>query len=291
MFIYQDNKVLIRENSTSLKYPKDFMYKYDGLLVHQTLDEHGAIEVIDTKGERALHFGSHSRQSSMIIDNPNHLNSFYAQAMMGLLLFNDSPKDILMIGLGGGTITKYLLHQFRDCKIKVIEFRSSVLKVARSHFQLPLDPRLKVKIGCGGEYVSNQSLQTEEQHDLMVIDAYDHQGMALEVSSEKFFDDCRVLLKDDGMLAINLWGTNKDLFQEVTWNMGRVFGWRILFLPVRKRGNIIGFAFKKNAPKYSMKELRAKANQLEQQYHLNFPQFVKDFKRNNTTVLDKVIKK
>jgi len=291
LFIYQDNKVLIRENGTSLKYPKDFMYKYDGLLVHQTLDEHGAIEVIDTKGERALHFGSHSRQSSMIIDDPNHLNSFYAQAMMGLLLFNDSPKDILMIGLGGGTITKYLLHQFSDCKIKVIEFRSSVLKVARSHFQLPLDPRLKVKIGCGGEYVSKQSLQTEEQHDLMVIDAFDHQGMALEVSSEKFFDDCRILLKDDGMLAINLWGTNKDLFQEVTWNMGRAFEWRILFLPVRKRGNIIGFAFKKNAPKYSMKELRAKANQLEQQYHLNFPQFVKDFKRNNTTVLDKVIKK
>ncbi|MFK5948517.1 MAG: spermine synthase [Methylococcales bacterium] len=267
------------------------MYKYDGLLVHQTYDEHGTIEVIDNKGERALHFGSHSRQSTMIIDDPNQLNSFYAQAMMGLLLFNDSPKDILMIGLGGGTITKYLLHQFSTCKIKVIEFRSSVLKVARSHFQLPRDPRLKVLIGCGGEYVDKQSKVTEQQHDLMVIDAFDHQGMALEVSSEKFFDHCRTLLKDDGLLAINLWGTNKELFQEVTWNMGRVFEWRILFLPVRKRGNIIGFAFKEKAPKYTMKELRDKAIQLEQQYHFNFPLFVKDFKRNNTTVLDKVIKK
>ena len=267
------------------------MYKYEGLLVHQTLDEHGVIEVIDTKGERALHFGSHSRQSSMIIADPNQLNSFYAQAMMGLLLFNDSPKDILMIGLGGGTITKYLLHQFGDCKIKVIEFRSSVLKVARSHFQLPLDPRLKVKIGCGGEYVANQSKQVEEQYDLMVIDAYDHQGMALEVSSEQFFDNCRTLLKEDGLLAINLWGTNKELFRDVTWNMGRIFNWRILFLPVRRRGNIIGFAFRENAPKYSMKELKLKANQLEQQYQLNFPQFVQDFKRNNTTVLDKVFKK
>ena len=267
------------------------MYKNKGLVVHQTYDEHGTIEVIDNKGERALHFGSHSRQSSMILNDPNHLNSFYAQAMMGLLLFNDSPKDILMIGLGGGTITKYLLHQFSDCKIKVIEFRSSVLKVARSHFQLPLDPRLKVQIGCGGEYVYNQSKITEEQHDLLVIDAYDHQGMALEVSSEQFFDNCRTLLKDDGLLAINLWGTDKDLFQQVTWNMGRIFNWRILFLPVRKRGNIIGFAFRENAPKYSMKELRKKATELEAQYQINFPQFVKDFKRNNTTVLDKVINK
>ncbi len=267
------------------------MYKYEGLIVHQTYDEHGTIEVIDTKGERALHFGSHSRQSSMMIEYPNHLNSFYAQAMMGLLLFNDSPKDILMIGLGGGTITKFMLHQFSDCKIKVIEFRSRVLKVARSHFQLPLDPRLKVKIGCGGEYVYKQSQTTEAKHDLMVIDAFDHQGMALEVSSEQFFDNCKTLLKDNGLLAINLWGTNKALFEEVTLNMGRVFDWRILFLPVRRRGNIIGFAFRENAPKYSMKELREKANQLEAQYQIDFPRFVKDFKRNNTTVLDKVIKK
>lgn len=267
------------------------MHKYDGLLVYQAFDEHGTIEVVDTKGERALHFGSHSRQSTMLLNDPNHLNSLYARAMMGLLLFNESPKDILMIGLGGGTITKYLLHQFRDCKIKVIEYRCSVLKVARSHFELPLDPRLKVKIGCGGEYVATQSRQTEEKHDLMVVDAFDHQGMALEVSSERFFDGCRTLLKDDGLLAINLWGTKKDLFQEVTWNMGRVFEWKILFLPVRKRGNIIGFAFRENTPKYSMKQLREKAKQLEQQYQIDFPSFVTDFKKNSTAVLNRVIKK
>ena len=288
--IYQDKLMVIGENRRILKYYQSFMYKYDGLLVHQTYDEEGSIEVIDNKGERALHFGSHSRQSTMRLDDPNHLLSRYARAMMGLLLFNDKPEDILMIGLGGGTITKYLLHQFSECKIKVIEYRSSVLKVARSHFELPRDPRLKIEIGCGGDYVSTQSKLTEEKHDLMVIDAFDHEGMALEVSSEQFFDGCRTLLRDDGLLAINLWGTNKELFEQVAWNMGRIFEWRILFLPVRKRGNIIGFAFRENAPKYSLKELRKKAKQLEQQYQIEFPTFIKDFKRNNTTVLDKVIK-
>ncbi len=267
------------------------MQIYDGLLVHQSFDEHGAIEVVDTQDERALHFGSHSRQSTMLLSDPNQLHSLYARAMMGLLLFNESPKDILMIGLGGGTLTKYLLHQFNDCKINVIEYRESVLKVARSHFKLPFDPRLKVQIGCGGAYVATQSRRTEEKHDLIIIDAFDHQGMALEVSNELFFDGCRTLLKDDGLLAINLWGTKKELFQEVTWNMGRVFEWKILFLPVRKRGNIIGFAFRENTPKYSMKELRAKAKQLEQQYQLDFPTFVKDFKKNSASVLDRVIKK
>jgi len=266
------------------------MYKYDGLLVHQSHDEEGIIEIIDKEGVRALHFGSHSRQSTMRLNDPNELHSLYARAMMGLLLFNDDPEDVLMVGLGGGTIAKYLLHQFSECKIKVVEYRQGVLKVARSHFSLPLDPRLKIKIGCGGDYVSKQSKQTEEKHDLIVIDAYDHEGMALEVSSENFFDGCRTLLKDDGLLAINLWGTNKALFQQVAWNMGRVFEWKILFLPVRQRGNIIGFAFRENTRKYTMKELRAKAKDLEQQYQIEFPTFIKDFKRNNTSVLDKVIK-
>jgi len=267
------------------------MHKYDGLLIHNSHDEEGTIEIVDTKGVRALHFGSHSRQSSMLLEDPNQLHSLYARAIMGFLLFNENPENVLMIGLGGGTITKYLLHQFSDCKIKVIEYRNSVLKVARSHFELPHDPRLKIKIGCGGEYISTQSKLKEEKHDLIIIDAFDHEGMSTEVSSENFFDGCRVLLKSDGLLAINLWGTNKDLFQQVAWNMGRVFKWKILFLPVRKRGNIIGFAFREDTPKYSMKQLRDKAIILEQKYQLEFPFFVKDLKRNNRSVQDRVFKK
>ncbi|WP_305908574.1 spermine synthase [Methylomarinum sp. Ch1-1] len=267
------------------------MYKYDGLMVHQSHDDEGVIEIIDKEGVRALHFGSHSRQSTMLLEDPNQLHSLYARAMMALLLFHDSPRDILMIGLGGGTLTKYLLHQFVDCKIKVVEFRRGVLKVARSHFGLPLDPRLKVKIGCGAEYVDRQSHQQADQHDLIMIDAFDHEGMAPQVSSETFFEDCRTLLQEDGLLAINLWGTNKDQFQEVAWNMGRVFDWRILFLPVRKRGNVIGFAFGADMAKPSMKELQLKALRLEQQYQLEFPTFVQDFKRNNNKVLNRVIRK
>ncbi len=267
------------------------MYKYEGLLVHQAHDDEGVIEIIDGDGVRALHFGSQARQSTMLLNDPNQLHSLYARAMMALLLFHDNPKDVLMIGLGGGTVAKFLLHQFPDCHIKVIEFRQGVLKVARSHFGLPLDPRLKVRIGCGAEYVQRQCREHSDLHDLIMIDAFDHAGMAPEVSSEIFFDHCRTLLADNGLLAINLWGTDKALFQSVAWNMGRVFDWRILFLPVRRRGNIIGFAFGEAMPKPSFKELQAKAKYLEHRYQLEFPIFVQDFKRNNNKVLDRVLKK
>ncbi|TXL14451.1 hypothetical protein BMR05_07410 [Methylococcaceae bacterium HT4] len=42
--------------------PPQIMYKYDGLLIHQEYDEHGPIEIVETDGVRALHFGTHPRQ-------------------------------------------------------------------------------------------------------------------------------------------------------------------------------------------------------------------------------------
>jgi len=267
------------------------MYKYDGLVIHQSHDDEGIIEVVDNNGERALHFGSPARQSSMLLSEPNQLHSLYARAMMALLLFHDQPKDVLMIGLGGGTLAKFMLHHFPDCRLKIVEYRSSVLKVARSHFGLPFDPRMKIKIGCGAQHVLNQARENEELHDLVLIDAYDHEGMAPEVSSINFFDHCRTLLAKDGLLVINLWGTDKELFQQVTWNLGQVFQWRIIFLPVRKRGNVIGFAFGERFSKPSMKDLAEKAKQLEQRYQLEFPIFLQDFKRNNPSVINRVINK
>lgn len=264
------------------------MYKYDGLVIHQSHDDEGIIEVVDKDGERALHFGSHARQSSMLLAEPDRLHSLYARAMMALLLFHDRPEHVLMIGLGGGTIAKFLLHQFADCRLKVVEYRSSVLKVARSHFDLPFDPRLKIKIGCGAQHVMQQSRDHSELYDLIMVDAYDAVGMAPEVASERFFDHCRTLLSKQGLLVINLWATDKPMFQQVAWHLGRIFNWRILFLPVRNRGNIIGFAFAEHCSKPSYKQLAGKAKQLELQYQLDFPQYLLDFKRNNPSILQRV---
>lgn len=266
------------------------MRKYDGLLVYQNHDDEGIIEIVETEGIRALHFGSSSRQSSMVIKQPEQLHSLYARAMMAWLLFKERPGQVLMIGLGGGTLAKFLLQHFDDCKIKVVEYRRSVVKIARSYFELPLDRRLKIKIGDGGHFIRQQSLTQAEQHDLLIIDAYDHDGMSDSVCGEAFFDGCKALLKRDGLLAINLWGTDKALFQQVAWQLGRVFDWRVLFLPVRGRGNVIGFAFNAGIENPTMKDLKIRAQRLEQQYCLEFPTFVQDIKRHNNKVLTRVIK-
>lgn len=265
------------------------LYKYNGWIAHESYDEHGLIEVIDRDGIRALHFGSDARQSTMSLAEPDKLLSLYLQAMMSWLLFKETCEKPLLIGLGGGLLAKYFLNHFPNCSIKVIEFRREVLKIARSHFGLPLDARLKVSIGDGVAYVRQHSLQSPAQHDLMLVDAFDGEGMADGTMSAAFFDGCKALLTDDGMLVMNLWGDKSALFAQVQSHLQQVFGDQVLFLPVRRRGNVIALAFNQAAPKPTFKELKAKSWQLEERYKLEFPIYIKDLKRHNPQNFQRVV--
>ncbi|MFI3197675.1 MAG: spermine synthase [Methylococcaceae bacterium] len=268
------------------------MYKYDGLLIHESHDDEGILEVIDRKGVRSLHFGSYPRQSSMLLADPYRLELDYVRAMASWLLFKPTlADDALIIGLGGGSLTKHLLQHFPDCRLKAVEFRKSVVKIARSHFGLPLDHRLKIIVDDGGDYIRQRAEPYREHYSLLFIDAFDHEGMATSICNEAFFDACRALLKKEGIMVINLWGgTHNPEFQQVSQWLARVFNWQVLFLPVRDRGNIIALAFNNYTPVFSMKELRTIALDLEQHYQIEFPTFLKDLKKHNASTFSQVIK-
>jgi spermidine synthase len=269
------------------------MYRYSGRVIHESHDDDGILEVVESDGVRSLHFGSFPRQSSMLLSEPDKLYLNYVQAMTSWLLFKPTLDDeALIIGLGGGSLTKHLLHHFPECRLKAVEYRSSVVKIARSHFGLPLDPRLKVIIDDGAKYVRQRTDSQSEQYSLMFVDAFDHEGMATSICNHAFFDACKALLKKDGMLVINLWGgVNQPLFQQTSLWLGRTFDWRILFLPVKDRGNIIGLAFNEEAPIHSMKDLRTRAIILEQLYQIEFISYLKDIIKHNSSVINNSITK
>lgn len=172
------------------------MHKYDGRLIHQSHDDDGIIEVVELNGVRSLHFGSYPRQSSMRIAAPDRLQLAYVRAMTSWLLFKQTLADeALIVGLGGGSLTKHLLHHFPDCRLRVVEYRKSVVRIARSHFGLPLDPRLKIIVDDGGRYILQRTETEREQYSLLFVDAFDHEGMAESICNETFFQACKPLLK------------------------------------------------------------------------------------------------
>ncbi len=268
------------------------MYKYNGMLIYQSHDDDGVLEVVERDGVRSLHFGSYPRQSSMAVDFPDNLELAYVRAMTAWMLFKEPLSDeALIIGLGGGSLTKHLLYHFPDCRLKIIECRHSVIKIARSHFGLPLDARLKIIVDDGGRHLRQRVETYHQRFSVLLVDAFDHEGMAESINNKAFFEACQAVLKPDGILVINLWGgTSNPLFQQVALWLGQIFHWNILFLPVLGRGNIIGIAFNQAAFNFSLPALRDKANQLEQQFQIEFPTFLKDLKKHNSSTFDKLIR-
>jgi spermidine synthase len=239
---------------------------YDGLVVHQAQSDDGVIEVVDHGDTRSLHFGTFPRQSSMSLRTPYTLELSYTEAMMACLILNSSPEKILVVGLGGGSLVKFLLHHFPRCQIDVVEYRQDVIEVAQRYFGVPTnDPRLTIHHGDGYLFVQDCYYQAESDYDLLLVDAYDHVGMSASVGIQAFFDACAGILSRQGVMSINLWGSEHALFNQTMSRINHSFEGRTMILPVKNKGNVIGLAtmqpinnaaLKKRQPAIELQELQ-----------------------------------
>ncbi|MGR8935392.1 MAG: spermine/spermidine synthase domain-containing protein [Gammaproteobacteria bacterium] len=265
------------------------MRKYNALLIHQQHDDDGVLEIVEAGGVRSLHFGSLSKQSSMALSAPDELQLSYCRAMMSWRLFLDRFDDALLIGLGGGSLAKYLLQHFPRGNIEAFETRADVVRIARSFFHLPDDPRLNVHIGDGGEYIRQTARGGQTRYDLLLIDAYNHDAMSASVDGPTFFDSCRELLHPHGVMAINLWGADNPGYDRSAEYISRCFEEKALFMPVRGRDNVIALGFASAVPKFGLQHLRRKAEILEKHSQIEYPAFLKALTQHNVRALKRVI--
>jgi spermidine synthase len=265
------------------------MRLYDGLLIHQSQSDDGIIEVVDDGDVRSLHFGTFPRQSCMSLQVPHSLELTYTEAMMAALLLNSNPKRVLVIGLGGGSLVKYLLYHFPECQIDVVEYRQDVIKVAYGYFQVPEDDaRLTVHVGDGYLFVQEQFYKDEVGYDMLLVDAYDHMGMATSVGVQAFFDACAGLLTHRGVMSINLWGTNRPMFKQSMARINESFEGKSLVLPVEDKGNVICLATSELVTQAHLKRLRKDVDALEVQFQVNLPKSLHGLVRRNRPIIGKL---
>ncbi|MDQ5939484.1 MAG: Polyamine aminopropyltransferase [Pseudomonadota bacterium] len=257
-------------------------------MIYQTQDHEGAIEVTDLNGVRSLHFGSFAQQSAMSLSKPDKLQLDYAIAMMSWLLFDEIDNDdILLMGLGGGSLAKYMLKELPHCRVEAVEYRSQVAEVAHAYFELPRDPRLNVVIDDGAHYMRERLTMQRNFYRIIMLDAYDSQGMAASLCNIDFFSMCKMMLKKEGILVVDLWNNGTQFKELFSW-IGGLFEGKLLLLPVEGTVNVIGLFFNEDFPLYSRKLLQKRAIQLEKKYDLPFKRFLKDFIKHNPNFIDSV---
>lgn len=253
--------------------------------IHRKVSGGNSVDVSETEGVRSLHLGSDTVQSSMRVNAPYDLELTYTRGMMMFLLFRPQARNILLIGLGGGSIPKFIHHYLPEHAIRTVEINPEVIAIARSHFYLPEDDeRLQVIEGDGVAYLHAHAGES----DVLILDAYDSKGLAPELSSQAFFDTCAEALTDDGMLVVNLWGSDKN-FDIYLQRIEQSFGQRVLVLPTGRPGNIVVFGFRRSPHDLRWASLRERAKQLQDNLKVEFLEFVERLRDHNLHTTNRLI--
>ncbi len=86
-------------------------------------------------GVRFLHFGTEWVQGAMRLRKPDHIELEYAQQMMAWLLFIETPKRIVQLGLGAAALTKFAYRFLKRAKVEAVEVNPAVVIAARTMFE------------------------------------------------------------------------------------------------------------------------------------------------------------
>lgn len=231
------------------------------------------LEVTEERGMRVLHLGSQAIQSAMRLSRPWDLELAYTRAMMGFLLFNSTPQDVLMIGLGGGSLAKFIRRQRPQTQITAVEIDPRVIAAARSHFELPPDDdTLSVVETDGALYVR----QHPGSADVVLLDGFDAGNQVEALATQTFYAACRRVLRPGGVLVVNLWGRDRE-FTEYFARLTRAFDGEVGWISVQNKTNVIVFAFSEPGAPARLEAVQPRLADLSKRYGLDLRGFARDF--------------
>lgn len=169
--------------------------------VYRKDSQYHRITVADSDDSRFLRFNS-SFQSGMYLSRPFELRFEYNTYLNLALAYQPSARDVLMIGLGGGSSQKQMWRDFPTLEITTVELDPTVRDVAYRFFELPRDERLKVVVDDGRRFLATD----EQQWDVIILDAFYADAVPFHLATAEFLDLIRARLRPGGVLATNAIG-------------------------------------------------------------------------------------
>lgn len=262
-------------NESGLIWLREPETKNRQLLIKQLLDGiYPHPFVMDDGTVRRLHFSLKLVQSEMKLAAPDELAIAYTRAMMGFLLFHPLPKHVLIVGLGGGSLSKYCYRTLTRSRVTSVELMEGVI-ACRDWFMIPPDDeRLKIVQADAAAYFAG----APDGADAILLDAYDEEGLAPQLCTLVFYANVRAHLKPRGVLIANISGhslmaeTHVDLIR-------KAFNERMVVVDVISDGNRIVYAFNEPSFPPDWQRLGRSARELEAKHPFEFSKLLRDMER------------
>ena len=229
--------------------------------------------ILDDGRVRRLYFTLRYLQSEMRLKNPHALELAYTRKMMAFLLFHPNPKRILLVGLGGGSLAKFCHRQLPRARITAIEIDPTVIAMS-GQFGVTADERLAIHQADAADFLPANQADT----DVLLLDAFDRNGIAPSLSNPAFFEAARRRLRPKGLLVANLAGA-EDNWRPHLVMLRDAFEDHVILVRVSGDDNHIAFASTDPAfpPHWTLLEKTAQG--LQRRHGLDYPEFLRKLKR------------
>jgi spermidine synthase len=184
-----------------------------------------------------LKFTGNVTQSRMRTWQPYRLLVPYTRTMMAALLWRPDAGLAAMVGLGGGSQAKFCHRYLPSMRLEVVESEAEVIAMRR-RFRIPDDDaRLQVFHDDGAHFLRARP----GRYDVLLVDAYDPQGIPPALSTQRWYDDCRAALAPGGVMATNLFSTDIERhIERLRHSFGRR---RVLLLKEPRMSNHVAFVW------------------------------------------------
>jgi len=182
-----------------------------GRLEHEEVSDFSRIRVRRDGDVRALTFvrdnGQEAVQSRVNLAEPHTLMSPYAHAMFATYLYQPHPRRVLIVGLGGGAMVRFLTHHEPQLHIDAVEIDPAVVRLAEEYFGVRSGGNVRIHTADVVAFVES----TAERYDLILMDAFlrpssdtDATGVPTGLKTLAFLDRLKQALAPGGVVAFNV---------------------------------------------------------------------------------------
>ncbi|MDH4139194.1 MAG: fused MFS/spermidine synthase, partial [Coriobacteriia bacterium] len=202
--------------------PPDDRNAFGETVLFQADTQYHRVTVTEDASTRHLRF-DRSHQSAIDLADGYTSRILYPDYMHLALALKPDAKRVLVLGLGGGAITKRYWHDYPGVSVDSVEIDPVVVDVAERYFGLPSDERLRTFTADARRFVQTN----EETYDIVLIDAYYADALPFHLTTQQFFEEVERRMSADGVVAYNVIsaveGDKSKLFRSMYRTAGSVF--------------------------------------------------------------------
>ncbi len=182
-----------------------------GVLEHEETSAYSTIRVRRDGDVRLLTFvrddGRELVQSRVDLTAPQTLASPYARSMFASYLYQPQPRRVLVVGLGGGAMVRFLAHHAPGVRVDAVEIDPVVVRLADQYFGVRSGGNVRVVTADAVAFIE----AIDEPYDVIFMDAFlrpsgdtDGTGVPTRLKTVAFLGRVKAALAPGGVVAFNI---------------------------------------------------------------------------------------